>query len=159
MTAPEQPPVGRPAGRVLLVDARDRILLFRGGDPARPGRRWWFTPGGGLEPGETSAQGAARELREETGYTATDLGPVVFTEAVEFDFDGVRYRQTQDFYLLRVAHLAIDTSGFSAVERASVDAHRWWTLDELATTTEDVYPVGLRALLTRLLPTRTVTAC
>lgn len=29
----------------------------------------WSTWGGGLEPGETPAQAAARELREESGYT------------------------------------------------------------------------------------------
>jgi ADP-ribose pyrophosphatase YjhB (NUDIX family) len=159
VSAPEQPPVGRPAARVLFVDARDRILLFRGGDPARPGPAWWFTPGGGLDPGETSAEGAARELREETGYVAGDLGPVVFTETVEFGFDGVRYRQTQDFYLVRVPRWDVDTSGFSALERASVDTHRWWTLDELAHPTETVYPHGLHALLSRLLPTGTMTAC
>jgi len=50
----------RRAARVLLVDRADRTLLLRGGDPARPGLRWWFTPGGGLMDGESPAEGAAR---------------------------------------------------------------------------------------------------
>ena len=43
----------RRAARVLLVDAADRVLLFAGSDPLRPGDgSWWFTPGGGLDDGE-----------------------------------------------------------------------------------------------------------
>lgn len=57
----------RRAARVLLIDDAGRALLFHGGDPVRPEQRWWFTPGGGLGADETPAQGAARELFEETG--------------------------------------------------------------------------------------------
>ncbi|MBC7679310.1 MAG: NUDIX domain-containing protein, partial [Pseudorhodobacter sp.] len=61
-------PVARTAARVLLLDGRDRVLLFRGGDPHLPERgTWWFTPGGGLDPGEQTVDGAVRELFEETG--------------------------------------------------------------------------------------------
>lgn len=42
--------------RIILVDDSGQILLFRGGDPARPrAGTWWFTPGGAVEPGETEA--------------------------------------------------------------------------------------------------------
>ena len=39
----------------------------------RHARRAWEMPGGKLEPGETPELGAAREFREETGYTVYDL--------------------------------------------------------------------------------------
>jgi 8-oxo-dGTP pyrophosphatase MutT (NUDIX family) len=43
---------------VLLLDQDDRALLFRTRHPDT-GLIFWFTPGGGLEPGE-DAHGAAR---------------------------------------------------------------------------------------------------
>jgi 8-oxo-dGTP pyrophosphatase MutT (NUDIX family) len=143
----------RPAARVLLVDRSGRTLLFRGGDPARPGQRWWFTPGGGLNPGETSAQGAARELFEETGLRVepVELGEPVWHQVTEFTYDHRWYRQDQDFFLLRVPQWQVDTAGFDAAERATVDAHRWWSAEELDGTDETVYPEELPGLLRRCL--------
>ncbi|WP_092373615.1 NUDIX hydrolase [Micromonospora phaseoli] len=144
----------RRAARVLLVDAAGRLLLFRGFDPARPEHgRWWFTPGGGLDPGETYAQGATRELAEETGLrlSPAEVGEPVHTDVIEFPFDGVWYRQEQQFFLVRVAAHEVDTAGFSEVERGSVDGHRWWSGQELAGTAERCYPPDLAELLARLL--------
>ncbi|GCD98027.1 NUDIX domain-containing protein [Embleya hyalina] len=50
-------------GFVFAVDAVGRTLLTR---VDRPGRGW-EVPGGHLDPGETPALAAARELAEETG--------------------------------------------------------------------------------------------
>ncbi|MFC8850326.1 MULTISPECIES: NUDIX hydrolase [unclassified Micromonospora] len=143
----------RRAARVLLVDAAGRVLLLAGHDPARPDHRYWLTPGGGLEPGESPAAGAARELAEETGLrlTPAELGEPVSQERVRFPFGGVHYEQEQQFFLVRVAGWEVDTAGFDAVERASITGHRWWPLDELAATAERYYPADLPALLRRLL--------
>jgi 8-oxo-dGTP pyrophosphatase MutT (NUDIX family) len=145
--------VPRTGARVLLVDDAGRTLLFRGTDPGRPGERWWVTPGGGVEPDETSADGACRELAEETGLRVSpaELGTPVWRETTEFPFDGVWYRQEQDFFLLRVTAWAVDTTGFSHIERATVDRHHWWTVEELEGTAERYYPVNLPALLRRVL--------
>ena len=143
----------RRAARVLLVDASDRVLLFAGVDPGRPGHTYWFTPGGGLHPGESPAEGAARELAEETGLrlAPAELGPPVWSETVEFPFDGVWYRQEQEFFLRRVPAWEVDTTGFDEIERASVSGHRWWSAAELAATAERYYPLDLPERLTRAL--------
>jgi 8-oxo-dGTP pyrophosphatase MutT (NUDIX family) len=143
----------RRAARVLLVDDADRLLLFRGFDPARTEHRYWMTPGGGLDVGESPAAGAARELAEETGLLLgpEELGGPVWREVVEFTFDGEWYRQEQEFFLLRVPTWEVDTSGFDEVERGSIDGHRWWAVDELERTSERIYPDDLPAVLRRAL--------
>ncbi len=149
----------RCAARVLLVDAAGRLLLFRGFDPARPERgRWWFTPGGGLDPGETYAEGAIRELAEETGLrvSVAEVGQPVHADVTEFSFGGVWYRQEQQFFLVRVTAHEVDTAGFSEVERGSVDDHRWWSADELRGTRERCYPADLAEVLARALGTTAV---
>lgn len=146
--------VDRQAARVLLVDAEDRVLLFAGCDPddASAGT-WWFTPGGGLDPGESQAEAASRELAEETGLLADpqELGEPVHARVARFAFGGLSYRQAEVFYLLRVQAHEVDTAGFTAIERAAVTGHRWWPRAELASTDEIVFPRDLGDVLTRAL--------
>jgi 8-oxo-dGTP pyrophosphatase MutT (NUDIX family) len=150
MNRPDATP--RRAARVLLVDAAHRVLMLRGCDPARPDRRYWFTVGGGLDSGETPAEGAVRELFEETGLRVgpETVGDPVHRDVTEFPFDGRWYRQDQDFFLVRVDAWDVDFAGHDAIERATVDAHRWWTVDELRATDEPFYPPDLPDLLDRL---------
>ena len=66
-------PTVRLAGRVIVLDPANRVLLFRYDDPLPFGVHW-ATPGGGLDPGEDFHAGALRELREETGWTDVPVG-------------------------------------------------------------------------------------
>ena len=142
----------RRAARVVLVDRADRALLLRGSDPARPGLRWWFTPGGGLDPGETPAEGAARELFEETGLRVApdELGEPFWHQVTHFSYNNRNYRQEQDFYLFRVPEWQIDTAGFDAEEQVTIDEHHWWSAAELDATSEAVFPENLADLLRRV---------
>jgi 8-oxo-dGTP pyrophosphatase MutT (NUDIX family) len=58
---------------VVLVDARGWVLLQERDElaPVDPDR--WSMVGGGVEPGETPAEAAVRELAEETGLSGIDL--------------------------------------------------------------------------------------
>ena len=86
---PERPIVG-----VLAVVMRgDRALVVRRANPPMSGR--WGFPGGVLELGETVAQGAMRELFEETGVTAEAAGPLTVFDTIDRDPEGrVRYHYT-----------------------------------------------------------------
>ena len=139
----------RRAARVLLIDDAGRALLLHGGDPARPGERWWFTPGGGLSADETPAQGAARELFEETGLRTdpAELGEPVYQEITEFSYNHQAYRQDQEFFLYRVPQWRVDTAGFDADEQLTIDEHRWWSAAEIEASDEQIYPIGLADLL------------
>jgi 8-oxo-dGTP pyrophosphatase MutT (NUDIX family) len=145
-------PTPRTAARVLLIDQADRILLFHGIDPADPTDVYWLTPGGGLKPGESPAEGAARELFEETGLCVApvDLGEPVFRNVTEFTYDRRSYQQQQDFFLLRVPSWQVDTSNFDDDEHALIDGHRWWTLAELESTPDAYFPETLPSLLRSL---------
>jgi 8-oxo-dGTP pyrophosphatase MutT (NUDIX family) len=144
-------PTPRTAARVVVRDATGRLLLFHGADPAVPDVRFWFTPGGGVDPAETFEEAAARELREEAGFELRTLGEAVREDEVEFGFDGVTYRQRQRFYAVEVPvdadDIDIDLGGWTDVERRLMNGYRWWTLDELESTSEAVYPPDLAALV------------
>jgi 8-oxo-dGTP diphosphatase len=86
---PERPIVG-----VLAVVLRgDKALVVRRANPPMAGR--WGFPGGVLELGETVAEGAMRELFEETGVVADPIGPLTVIDTIDRDGEGrVRFHYT-----------------------------------------------------------------
>ncbi|MET9549664.1 NUDIX hydrolase [Streptomyces sp. NPDC006627] len=154
-SAPAEPsPTGRPlrrVARVVLLDPDDRILLLHGHEPGDPADDWWFTPGGGLEGDETREQAALRELREETGITEVEFGPVLWRRVCSFPFAGRRWDQDEWYYLARTTQTATAAEGLTELERRSVAGARWWTCRELTEAHETVYPTRLAELLRRLL--------
>lgn len=91
MSLPSPDPAApRPAVSAVLL--RDRsVLLVRRAHGAASGL--WSFPGGHVEPGETEAAAALRELGEETGLTARLVGRLGEHRLVAHDARGgeVRY--------------------------------------------------------------------
>lgn len=137
---------------VLLADGR--VLLQQGFDPGRPeDGAWWLTPGGGLNDGESIEDAAVREVHEETGLRLTpeQLGPVIATRVCFFPFEGRRYRQSESFFSVRVDLFTPQHHGWDEVEQRALLDHRWWSLDELRSTNEAVYPKELADLVEAIL--------
>ncbi|MFG3015848.1 NUDIX hydrolase [Streptomyces cinerochromogenes] len=137
----------RCTSRVLLVDDADRLLLLCGRDPRGPGARWWFTVGGGVEQGEDYLEAAVREVWEETALSlpVERLGPVVWTRQAIFTVDGQVFDQYEEYRLARVT--ADEAGGMDIRTEEARYGHRWWSMAELAGTSETVRPKNMASLL------------
>lgn len=150
MELPDDLPVERRAAvRLVVLDDRGQILLFRTRSPTYPETGlWWELPGGGIDPGESYVDTAVRELREETGLVAAEVGEPTWTRTSTFKIRHARRVQDEVVVTVRVAGVAprVDVEAQLDYERDSYVDHRWWRPEDLPTT-ERYYPGRLAELL------------
>lgn len=140
-------PVDRQAVRGLVLDPAGRVLLTRFAHPVT-GEVWWATAGGGVDPGESDEQALRRELHEEAGIDAFELGPVVHRREHTFAWARTLYHQYERFYLVRVD--AFEPTPTIDLVPEGVTEVRWWTRDELAAPPERLVPDDLPELVRTL---------
>jgi 8-oxo-dGTP diphosphatase len=92
-------------GAGMVVFRGDEVLLIKRGKPPYEGQ--WSLPGGKIEYGETAAEGALRELSEETGTTARIVGLIDVIDSIGLREDG----QPGDWHYLLVDFVGIWTGG------------------------------------------------
>ena len=144
--------VERTSVRVVLLDADERLLLFRTIEPSQPDvAPWWELPGGGLELGETWAMAAVRELYEETGLHVPleAVGPPTWRRSATWTSRGCRRLQHERVVCVRLDVSAPPILGdLRTVEETEIylDA-RWWRIDDVLSSTERFYPGRLPSML------------
>ena len=127
---PEKPIVG--IGGVV-IEASKTLLIRRGTEPLMG---QWSIPGGTLELGETLAEGAARELKEETGLEVRVLDMIEVFERINFGRGADETWTTREerrrprFHFVIVDYLCERISG-AAVAGGDVTEVAWASEDQL----------------------------
>ncbi|MGV9283080.1 GNAT family N-acetyltransferase [Streptomyces sp. NPDC003730] len=137
----------RRAARVAVLDPVGAVFLLRY-DNVEVGVHWAM-PGGGLESDEGPREGALREVREETGWTDLEPGPLLCTW--EHDFTHLSVGPVRQYEHIYVAHgpRREPTGPHLAAAHAAdgILTWRWWTPAELAGAPEPLWPPDLALLL------------
>lgn len=111
-------------GASIAVIRDDRVLLAARANA--PMRGVWTLPGGLVEAGETLAEAALRELREEVGLEARVVGVLSPTEIIDRDAEG----RARHHYVVH-PHAALWQGG-EPVAGPEALGLRWARLDEVA---------------------------
>ena len=132
----------RPTVKLLLLDGQDRLLLIHSRDPSS-GRKGWYPVGGGLEPGETLQEAAAREVAEETGLAQLPVGALACTRDHAYSYDRREVGFHEDWLLHRVGRFRPAPAALTDYESRSSVGFHWWSVEDLVTTAATVFPPRL----------------
>ena len=110
------------------------MLLQLGRELHRRGDRFWLTIGGGAERGETLAEAAAREMREEAGIDVdpASLGEPLGTTVIEYSaLSLLPVTQYQTYFAIAVDDAEVNFAHQPLIERLTIERHQWLSADEL----------------------------
>ena len=136
----------RQAARAVVMDPDRRVLLVHFdfaipldptvADDASGAPMWadglWACPGGGIDDGESVADGLRRELHEELGLVVDDVGDPIWLK--EHHFPMSRWDGPHDTYFFVEVQRQFDprpTFSETELRREHVDGMLWWDYDDL----------------------------
>ena len=130
---------------MIVDDGLTHTLLVRGFTPEAPDDPYWFTVGGGIDPGEDERQAGVREALEEVGLElrTDELAGPFAREHISFVFGGRHIDQEQAFYVAVVPRSDVEFIGLDGVERDTTIDVQWLPIGGLAALPEPVKPAHL----------------
>jgi 8-oxo-dGTP pyrophosphatase MutT (NUDIX family) len=138
----------RLTSRILLFDETGAILLMLTTAPDTSGFARWVTPGGGVDPGETHADAAIRELYEETGLRINDPGTPVWSYDFVVEWDNADHDSGHaEYYVVRTERFTPAREHWTDDEKIDTLDVRWWTLDDLVSGGQPYEPANLPELM------------
>jgi 8-oxo-dGTP diphosphatase len=133
----------RRTARVMLFDESGAILLVRFVVPREGGEfAFWALPGGEIEAGETEAEAAVREVREELGLELEIAGPV-YRDSNQFFHQGEMQDNVDFLFRAECRREEPRLIGFTADEREIMKEIRWWSEAEIEASRERIFPENL----------------
>lgn len=119
-----------------LIEVQGKVLLVK-----RVGEAFTFLPGGHVDAGEAAVQAVARELHEETGFTA-EIGDLI--GIAENDWQQNGQHQTEIALVFRGRIVGIDAPAVIASKEPHIEFI--WA-DKSQLDTHQLHPVALRDII------------
>jgi 8-oxo-dGTP pyrophosphatase MutT (NUDIX family) len=126
-----------PDGAVLLVRAHTAV-----------GVPYWFTPGGGIEPGEDPDLATRREIAEETDINVPSIGPVILRRRARLVFLGEYIEVDETFHAIWLEERPnVQHRQLEQYEADSFTGLHWLTPAEMRAQPHRIYPLCLPDLV------------
>lgn len=135
----------RYTARALILNDQNQLLLMRVEDTTtydelRASDHFWVTIGGTIEEGEREQETVKREVTEETGIEDFSLGELAFFGQHTLLFSAFPVRHFEKYYLTYTNQVKTHQQNLTHNEKQIFKELRWWSLTDLLSTTEVVYP-------------------
>ncbi len=120
----------------VIVKVGDEILVLKGWY----GSNRWMLPGGGMHKGEGRTEGAARELREETGIAIDPSRLTYIASGPVADSYGLKYEQ-------HIFILILDARPEVNISNSEISAHDWRKPEQLIADKKHVLKASRSTLM------------
>jgi len=142
--------------KTLLLNENNELLLMCCNDPkttsldGKSRKLFWTCIGGEIEEGEDVKQAALREIYEETSIESKyiKLGPIVWHGEFSLILSGKPTHIKQQFIVAHTTAKTFSLENLTKEETPIVTHLKWFSLKDLQSCPDIIYPVVLRDHIT-----------
>lgn len=105
--------------------------------------RFWYCPGGQMNPGESFEHTAIRELYEETGIQkeALEFGPIVWFGECDIFLNGIMTHLQQTFLVAKTKQTQTFLNTPDPWEKSHVKKLAWFSIEMIRNSEDVIFPV------------------